>query len=132
MQNGRTCQIWQRGRLVFVGVDPEILTSGSPLSWCSFLPRLRTAGQPRCRAALLAWFSRGTERQVVIFPEIANDHCEACRMQCLDVCPTGVISREFSVHGLAPKGKKPLAYLICIRDDDNAREVAEMVGDREK
>lgn len=44
----------------------------------------------------------------------------------------GVISGEFSVHGLAPKGKKPQVYPICIRDDDNAREVAEMAGDREQ
>ena len=83
-------------------------------------------------ANVLGFVGRGTERQVVIYPDLAKNHCEACGMQCLDVCPTGVISSEFSVHGLAPKGKKPLAYPICIRDDDNALKVAEMVGDREK
>ena len=81
-------------------------------------------------ANVLGFVGRGTERQVVTYPELAAKYCPDCDMGCLDVCPTGVISSEFCVVGLTPPGVKPVAYPVCIRDDDNLRRVAKMVGDQ--
>ena len=86
------------------------------------------------KANVLGFLGRGTDRQVVIYPELAAKHCPTCgdgEMECLSVCPTGVISSEFavSVPGILPK--LPLAYPVCVRDDDNIRHVRDSVGDRE-
>ena len=83
---------------------------------------------------VLGFIGRGTERQVVIYPERAVKACPGCgggEMECLAVCPTGVISSEFAVAVPGLVAKLPLAYPVCVRDDDNIREVAEAVGDRE-
>ncbi len=83
---------------------------------------------------VLGFVGRGTERQVVIYPDRAEKACPRCgdghTMECLEVCPTGVISSEFSVAGLTPPGRRPLAYPICIREDDNLQQIADLVGDR--
>lgn len=82
---------------------------------------------------VLGFVGRGTERQVVIYPDLAAKACPTCggdAMECVEICPTGVISSEFSVAGLTPPGKKPVAYPICIEDDDNVQKVAEQVGDK--
>ncbi len=71
---------------------------------------------------------------MVIYPELAAEYCPSCgdgAMECLDVCPTGVISSEFAVAGLESAGRKPRVYPVCIRDDDNVRHVRGMVGDRD-
>lgn len=81
---------------------------------------------------VLGFVGRGTERQVVVYPEKAAKACPGCgggQMECLELCPTGVISSEFSVLGLAPPGKKPLAYPIAIKEDENLEAVKKMVGD---
>ncbi len=84
---------------------------------------------------VLGFVGRGTERQVVVYPALARRHCPGCveeaggHMPCLEACPTGVITGEFSVaHPGAPE-RSPLAYPVCIKDDDNLREVACAVGD---
>jgi NADH dehydrogenase/NADH:ubiquinone oxidoreductase subunit G len=85
------------------------------------------------KANVLGFVGRGTNRQVVIYPELAAENCPTCgdgNMECLQVCPTGVISSEFAVQGLTPPGRHPLAYPICIKDDDNIQAVANQVGDK--
>ncbi len=50
-------------------------------------------------------------------------------MQCLEVCPTGVISSEFAHAGLTLPDRLPRAYPVCIKDDDNVAAVQRLVGD---
>ncbi|MFU8856108.1 MAG: 2Fe-2S iron-sulfur cluster-binding protein [Deferrisomatales bacterium] len=82
---------------------------------------------------VLGFIGRGTERQVVVYPELAAKLCPECakgrEMPCLEVCPTGVITSEFATAGLTLSDKLPVAYPVCIKDDDNVREVAKKVGD---
>ncbi len=84
---------------------------------------------------VLGFVGRGTGRQVVVYPHLARRHCPECleeaggQMPCLEACPTGVITGEFSVpHPGAPE-RAPLAHPVCIRDEDNLHEVARAVGD---
>ncbi|MHB8763723.1 MAG: 2Fe-2S iron-sulfur cluster-binding protein [Deferrisomatales bacterium] len=84
---------------------------------------------------VLGFVSRGTERQVVLYPELAVKHCPTCGggdMPCLNVCPTGVITSEFAAAGLTLPDRLPVAYPVCIKDDDNLQDVARMVGDVQK
>lgn len=113
------------------GADPNRFEDSKNTTYCILCGLCIRHCAEVVGANVLGFVGRGTERQVVIYPELAKLHCPTCGMQCLDVCPTGVISSEFSVQGLAPKGKQPIAYPVCIRDDDNTREVAAMVGDRD-
>ncbi|MBE0617018.1 MAG: (2Fe-2S)-binding protein [Proteobacteria bacterium] len=82
---------------------------------------------------VLGFIGRGTERQVVVYPELAVQNCPECakggEMPCLAVCPTGVITSEFAAAGLTLPDKLPVAYPVCIKDDDNVRDVAKKVGD---
>lgn len=82
---------------------------------------------------VLGFIGRGTERQVVVYPELAARLCPECakgrEMPCLEVCPTGVITSEFAAAGLTLPDKLPIAYPVCIKDDDNLRDVAKKVGD---
>ena len=52
-------------------------------------------------------------------------------MPCLEACPTGVITGEFSVPHPGTPERAPLAYPVCIKDGDNLREVARAVGEAE-
>lgn len=82
---------------------------------------------------VLGFIGRGTRRQVVLYPELAQA-CQKCgqgTMECLQVCPTGVIPSDFAVRSPL-QGKKPLAFPIRMRDDDNDRSVLEQVGDVER
>ncbi len=84
---------------------------------------------------VLGFVSRGTERQVVLYPELAVKHCPTCgggEMPCLDVCPTGVITSEFAHAGLTLPDRLPRAYPVCIKDDDNVAAVQKLVGDTGK
>lgn len=84
---------------------------------------------------VLGFVGRGTERQAVVYPHLAREHCPACvedaggRMPCLEACPTGVITGEFCVHQPGIPDRAPLAHPVCIKDGDNLREVARKVGD---
>ena len=84
---------------------------------------------------VLGFVGRGTERQVVVYPHLAREHCPACaeeaggHMPCLEACPTGVITGEFCVRQPGLPDRVPLAHPVCIKDDDNLREVARKVGD---
>ncbi len=84
---------------------------------------------------VLGFVSRGTERQVVLYPELAVKHCPTCgggEMPCLNVCPTGVITSEFAHAGLTLPERLPRAYPVCIKDDDNVAAVQKLVGDVSK
>ncbi len=81
---------------------------------------------------VLGFVSRGTERQVVLYPELAVKHCPTCGggdMPCLAVCPTGVITSEFAHAGLTLPDQLPRAYPVAIKDDDNLVAVQKLVGD---
>ncbi len=86
---------------------------------------------------VLGFVGRGTERQVVVYPHLARRYCPECveqaggQMPCLEACPTGVITGEFSVAHPAPPERVPLAHPVCIKDEDNLRTVARAVGDGE-
>lgn len=84
---------------------------------------------------VLGFVGRGTTRQVVLHSDQACKVCAECgggEMECLQVCPTGVISNEFvgSVRGSG--GRSALVEPIRYLDPDNERAVAELVGDRGK
>ncbi len=82
-------------------------------------------------ANVLGFIGRGTIRQVVIFPNQAAKYCaNSCphEMECLDYCPTGVISSSY--YGSRPADGQPLphAHPICINEDINILEILERVG----
>ena len=77
---------------------------------------------------------RGIQRQVVIYPELAQKACPQCgggEMECLKVCPTGVIFNDMvgAVPGLG--GKQPVAQPVRLSDVENTKLVADLLGDRE-
>ncbi len=83
---------------------------------------------------VLGFIGRGTQRQVVLYPELAAQACPKCgqgKMECLRVCPTGVIPSDFAVKGPLQE-KHPFVFPIRMREDDNARVVSEQVGDVER
>jgi len=59
----------------------------------------------------IGFIGRGTEREVVFFPEIASKECPNCGEECYSLCPTGalplhhaLIKTEHSTEGLRIKG----------------------------
>lgn len=84
------------------------------------------------KASVLGFVGRGTERQVVIYPERALEICPTCdggKMGCRSVCPTGTIPNEFAHTGPRFGKKLPLAYPVRTYDEDNVREILHTVGD---
>lgn len=84
---------------------------------------------------VLGFVGRGTTRQVVLHSELAQKVCPSCgggEMECLKVCPTGVISNEFVGAVAGAGGKVPIVEPIRMMDSDNDRAVADLVGDRGK
>ncbi len=82
-------------------------------------------------ANVLGFIGRGTIRQVVVFPNQARKYCSTCgrgEMECLEYCPTGVISSDYQGTGPADGQPLPHAYPICIRDETNILEILERVG----
>ena len=82
-------------------------------------------------ANVLGFVGRGTIRQVVIFPHQADKYCpDLCpdEMECLEYCPTGVISSQY--YGSRPADGQPLPHAapICINEDINILEILERVG----
>ena len=76
-------------------------------------------------ANALGFVGRGTERQVVFFPEIALKTCPTCR-ECFNICPTGVIPSDFAVN--VPRFEKhPTVFPVRLRDDQNLRSLVEKI-----
>lgn len=83
------------------------------------------------KANVLGFIGRGTERQVVIYPELATKVCPTCgggTMECRSVCPTDIIPNEFALSTPRLGKKLPLAYAVRLHDDDNIREILHKVG----
>ncbi len=73
------------------------------------------------KANALGFVGRGTERQVVFFPEIAVKTCPTCR-ECFPICPTGVIPSNFAVS--VPRFEKhPTVFPVRLHDDRNVRNL---------
>ncbi len=80
---------------------------------------------------VLGFIGRGIHRQVVFYPELAAKACPECgggEMECLQVCPTGIIPSDLALPAFA-EDKGALVFPVRLRDDDNARAVSERVGD---
>jgi len=43
----------------------------------------------------IGFIGRGTEREVVFFPEIAREECPNCR-ECFSICPTGALPSHYA------------------------------------
>jgi NADH dehydrogenase/NADH:ubiquinone oxidoreductase subunit G len=48
------------------------------------------------KANAIGFISRGTERQVMFFPDIANEECPKCG-ECFSICPTGVLPSNYAI-----------------------------------
>ena len=76
-------------------------------------------------ANALGFVGRGTERQVVFFPEIALKTCPTCR-ECFNICPTGVIPSDFAVN--VPRfERQPTVFPVRLRDEQNLRRLVEKI-----
>ena len=76
-------------------------------------------------ANALGFVGRGTERQVVFFPEIALRTCPTCR-ECFNICPTGVIPSDFAVN--VPRfEKQPTVFPVRLRDEQNLLRLVEKI-----
>lgn len=73
------------------------------------------------KANALGFIGRGTERQVVLFPEIASKVCPGCE-ECISICPTGIIPNDFTLR--VPHFEKfPVVFPVRLRDEDNLRRL---------
>lgn len=86
-------------------------------------------------ANVLGFVGRGTGRQVALHPDAAQKHCAECgkdskskAMECLEICPTGVVVNDFAQAPphLRPEGA--LVYPVRARDDGNAAEANKLAG----
>lgn len=48
------------------------------------------------KANAIGFVDRGTERQVMFFPDIANEECAKCG-ECFSICPTGVLPSNYAL-----------------------------------
>lgn len=78
------------------------------------------------KANALGFIGRGTERQVVFFPEIASRECPNCR-ECFSICPTGIIPSDFALS-LPHFHKFPMVYPVRLRDEQNLRTLRDKIG----
>ena len=77
------------------------------------------------KANALGFVGRGTERQVVFFPDIAVKTCPTCR-ECFNICPTGVIPSDFAVS--VPRFRKqPTVFPVKLRDEQNLRGLLDKI-----
>jgi len=80
---------------------------------------------------VLGFVGRGTKRQVVIYPELAEEACPSCdggEMGCRSVCPTGVVPNDYALAGQRFGKKPPLAHPVRVHDEDNVRDILRVVG----
>jgi bidirectional [NiFe] hydrogenase diaphorase subunit len=47
--------------------------------------------------AAIGFIGRGTEREVVFFPEIASIECPKCGEECYPLCPTGALPLHYAI-----------------------------------
>jgi len=78
------------------------------------------------QANALGFVGRGTERQVVFFPEIARRECPGCR-ECYSICPTGVIPSDFALS-VPQFEKSPTVFPVRLRDEQNLRNLRAKIG----
>ena len=78
------------------------------------------------KANALGFVGRGTERQVVFFPEIARNTCPSCR-ECFSICPTGVIPSDFALS-LPPFEELPTVFPVRLRDEQNLHNLMGKIG----
>jgi bidirectional [NiFe] hydrogenase diaphorase subunit len=45
----------------------------------------------------IGFIGRGTEREVVFFPEIASQACPSCGEECYPLCPTGALPLHYAI-----------------------------------
>jgi len=60
------------------------------------------------KANAIGFIGRGTEREVVFFPEIAREECPKCE-ECYSLCPTGALPSHYALaevpsHDATPHG----------------------------
>ena len=48
------------------------------------------------RKNAIGFIGRGTEREVVFFPEIAREECPNCK-ECFSLCPTGALPSHYAL-----------------------------------
>ena len=48
------------------------------------------------KANAIGFIGRGTEREVMFFPDIANEECPKCG-ECFQICPTGVLPSNYAL-----------------------------------
>ena len=48
------------------------------------------------KANAIGFVGRGTEREVMFFPDIANEECPKCG-ECFPICPTGVLPSNYAI-----------------------------------
>lgn len=77
------------------------------------------------KANALGFVGRGTERQVVFFPEIAVKTCPTCR-ECFPICPTGVIPTDFAVS-IPRFEKQPTVFPVRMHDERNLRSLRDKI-----
>jgi NADH dehydrogenase/NADH:ubiquinone oxidoreductase subunit G len=86
----------------------------------------------RKQANVLGFVGRGTERQVVSYSVLAKVHCPECgdgQMECLNVCPTGVIVNDHAIPSHATRSDNAFANPVRMRCNDNSKKVRTSVGD---
>lgn len=85
------------------------------------------------KANVLGFVGRGTTRQVVAYKSLAKIHCPTCgggEMECLAICPTGVLVNDASCPTYDPAKEKGIAEPVRMRDPENVKAVKKLVGDR--
>ncbi len=83
-------------------------------------------------SGVLGFVGRGAHRQVVAHTSLARAHCPDCAakgMECLDICPTGVIVNDQSVPSPDSRQDKAAARPVRMRDADNEKAVRTLLGD---
>ncbi|MBE0480593.1 MAG: (2Fe-2S)-binding protein [Dehalococcoidia bacterium] len=77
------------------------------------------------KANAVGFIGRGTDRQVVFFPEIALRTCPTCK-ECFSICPTGIIPSDLVVA--VPRFTSyPTVFPVRLRDDKNTRSLVDTI-----
>lgn len=71
------------------------------------------------QADALGFIGRGTEKQVVFFPEIACKSCPDCEAECVSLCPTGILPNKFTRTVPSFGKSQPAVFPVRLWDEDN-------------
>jgi NADH dehydrogenase/NADH:ubiquinone oxidoreductase subunit G len=125
------------------GIDPELLKRyqvpegrlAEEDTFCVMCGLCARHCTERKKANVLGFVGRGTGRQVALHPDAAQRHCPDCgkdseskTMECLAICPTGVVVNDFAQ---APPHLRPtgaIVYPVRARDDENAVATNKLAG----